>query len=112
MIVSHSPFACKWQNRFWDIEPVIAHFPTNKGWNPDIRIPRNFSELHQGQPEARVSLKKVEKQVKKRRGISHVEKFDVGSPDGHHRDNIILFCDGLARKEHPYLFSFFPLVTL
>jgi len=64
-------------------------------------------ERGQGQPEARASPKKVEKEVKKRRGISHVEMFDVGSPDGHHRDYIISFCDGLACKEHPYLFSFF-----
>jgi len=46
MIVSHSPFACEWQNRFWDVEPIIAHFLTNKGWTLDIWIPRSFSELH------------------------------------------------------------------
>ena len=30
-IVSHSPFACNWQNRFWDSEPIVAHFPTKVG---------------------------------------------------------------------------------
>ena len=45
-IVSHSPFACNWQNRLWDGEPVIACFLSKKGGNLDIRIPRNSSELH------------------------------------------------------------------
>ena len=45
-IVSHLPFACNWQNKVWDSEPVIAHFPSNKGGNLDIRIPHNSSELH------------------------------------------------------------------
>ena len=45
-IVSHSPFACKWQNRFWDSGPVVAHFLSNKGGTSDIRIPRNSLELH------------------------------------------------------------------
>ena len=35
-IVSHSPFACNWQNRFWDNEPVVARFLSNKGGNSDI----------------------------------------------------------------------------
>ena len=30
-IVSHSLFACNWQNRFLDNEPVVARFPSNKG---------------------------------------------------------------------------------
>jgi len=34
-------------------------------------------ERGQGQSEARASPKKVEKEVKKTRGISHKEKFDV-----------------------------------
>ena len=38
-------------------------------------------ERGQGQPEARASPKKVKKEVKKTRGISHMEKFDVGAPD-------------------------------
>ena len=45
-IVSHSPFAYNWQNRFWASEPIVAHFPSNKGGTSDIRIPRNSSELH------------------------------------------------------------------
>ena len=45
-IVSHLPFACKWQNRFWDSEPIIARFPSNKGGTSDIQIPCNSSELH------------------------------------------------------------------
>jgi len=35
-IVSHSSFACKWQNRLWDSELVIAHFPDNKGGTSNI----------------------------------------------------------------------------
>ena len=34
--MSHSPFAYNWQNRFLDSEPVVAHFPSNKGGNLDI----------------------------------------------------------------------------
>ena len=45
-IVSHSPFSCKWQNKFWDSEPHIARFPSNKGGTSDIRIPRSSLELH------------------------------------------------------------------
>ena len=45
-IVSHSPFACKWQNRFWDSEPVVACFLSNKGGTSDIRIPNSSSKLH------------------------------------------------------------------
>ena len=30
-IVSHSPFAYNLQNRFWDNETIVAHFPSNKG---------------------------------------------------------------------------------
>ena len=43
--VSHSPFACNWQNRFWDSKPVVARFLSNKGGISDIRIPRNSMEL-------------------------------------------------------------------
>ena len=46
MIVSHSPFACKWQKRFWDSKPIVAHFPSNKSGTSDIRIPCNSLELH------------------------------------------------------------------
>ena len=35
-IVSHSAFACNWQNRFLDSELVVACFPSNKGRNLDI----------------------------------------------------------------------------
>ena len=45
-IVSHYPFACNWQNKLWDSEPVIAHFPSNKGRNLDIKVPCNSAELH------------------------------------------------------------------
>ena len=48
-LVSHLPFACKWQNRFWDNEPVIAHFSSNKGGTSDIQIPRSSSKLHPAQ---------------------------------------------------------------
>ena len=45
-ISRHSAFAYKWQNRFWDSEPIIAYFPSNKARTSDIRIPRNSFELH------------------------------------------------------------------
>ena len=35
-IVSHFPFACEWQNKFWDSEPVVAHFSSYKGGTLDI----------------------------------------------------------------------------
>ena len=44
--MSHLPFTCNWQNRFWDSEPIIARFPINKGGNLDIRISHNTTELH------------------------------------------------------------------
>ena len=44
--MSYSPFACNWQNRFWNSEPVVSRFPSNKGGNSDIRIPHNSVELH------------------------------------------------------------------
>ena len=36
-IASHSPFACKWQNRFWDNELVIARFLSKKGRTSNIK---------------------------------------------------------------------------
>ena len=45
-IVSHLHFVCNWQNKFWNSEPVIAHFLSNNGGNWDILIPRNSSKLH------------------------------------------------------------------
>ena len=44
--MSHSPFAHNKQNKFWDNEPVVTRFPSNKGGNSDIRIPRDSMELH------------------------------------------------------------------
>ena len=44
-IVSHSPFACKWQNRFWDNKLVITYFPSNTSGTSNIRIPRSSPEL-------------------------------------------------------------------
>ena len=35
-IMSHLPFTCKWQNRFWDSEPVVTRFSSNKGGTSDI----------------------------------------------------------------------------
>ena len=69
-------------------------------------------ERGQGQPEARASPKKVEKEVKKTRGISHPKKFEARAPNGHHRDYILLLFVGLARKITLCLFSLFFLVTL
>ena len=45
-IASHSPFACKWQNRFWDNESAVACFLSNKGGISNIWIPRSSSKLH------------------------------------------------------------------
>ena len=44
-IVSYLHFACNWQNRFWDSEPVVARFLSNKGGNLDMWIPCNSTEL-------------------------------------------------------------------
>ena len=44
--MSHLLFACKWQNRFWDSELVVARFLSNKGGTSDIRIPCSSLELH------------------------------------------------------------------
>ena len=45
-IASHLPFACNWQNRFWDSELIVAHFLNNNGGTSDIQIPCNSSELN------------------------------------------------------------------
>jgi len=45
-------------------------------------------ERGQGQPGARATPEKVEKEVKKTRGISHLEKFEARAPDEHHKDYI------------------------
>ena len=63
-------------------------------------------ERDQGQPKARASLEKVEKEVKKTRGVSHLEKFEARAPDGHHKDYIILLFVGLARKSTLVFFLF------
>ena len=59
------------------------------------------------QPEARASHEKVEKEVKKTRGTSHPKKFKARASDGHHRDYILLLCDGLAHKSTLVCFLFF-----
>ena len=65
-------------------------------------------EKGQGQLEARASLKKVEKEVKKIRGTSYPEKFKAKAPDGHNKGYILLLFVGLARKSTLvcFLFSF------
>ena len=40
-------------------------------------------ETNQGQPETRALLEKVEKEMKKTRGVSHPEKFEARDPDRH-----------------------------
>ena len=91
--------------------PGIEHEGTvEKGRDSD-------RELDQGQPEARATPEKVEKEVKKIRWKSHPEKFGARALDGHHRDYIILLFVGFARKstfvrwvsskEYPCLFFFF-----
>ena len=64
-------------------------------------------ERDQGQPEARASPEKVEKEVKKARGKSHPKKFEAIAPNRHHRDYILLLFVRLARKSTLCLFSFF-----
>ena len=44
--MSHSPFVCNLQNRFWDSEPIVTCFLSNRGGNLDIRISSNSAELH------------------------------------------------------------------
>ena len=55
-------------------------------------------ERDQGQPKARASLEKVEKEVKKKRGTSYSEKFEARAPDGHHRDYVLLLFVRLALR--------------
>ena len=45
-------------------------------------------ERDQGQLEARASPKKVEKEAKKTRGASYLEKFEARALDKHHKDYI------------------------
>ena len=52
----------------------------------------------QGQPKVRASPEKVEKEAKKAKGTSHLEKFEARALDGHHKDYILLLFVGLARK--------------
>ena len=65
-------------------------------------------ERGQGQAKARALLKKVEKEAKKAKGASHLEKFETRVPDGHHRDRSLLLFVGLAHKSTLvcFLFSF------
>ena len=63
-------------------------------------------ERDQGQLETKASLEKVEKEVKKTRRASHLEKFEVRALDGHHRDCILLFFVGLARRTPLFVFLF------
>ena len=65
-------------------------------------------ERDQGQLEARASLEKIDKEVKKTRGTSHLKKFETRALDGHHKDYILLLFVGLACKSTflCFLFSF------
>ena len=60
--MSHLPFACNWQKRFWDSEPILTHFPSNKGGTSDIRIPCNSTELHLVCSVHGLSLSRMSKQ--------------------------------------------------
>jgi len=64
-------------------------------------------ERDQGQPEAKASLEKVEKEVKKTRGTSHLEKFEARALNGHHRDYILLLFVGFACKSTLVCLLFF-----
>ena len=64
-------------------------------------------ERGKGQPEARASPIKVEKEVKKTRGTSHPDKFEAKASDGHHRDYILLLFVGLTCKSALGCFLFF-----
>ena len=63
-------------------------------------------EKDQGKPEVRASPENVEKEVKKIRGASRLEKFEARATDGHHRDCILLLFIGLARREPLFVFLF------
>ena len=45
-IVSHSPFACNWQTRFLDSQPIISRFPSNTPRTSNLQIPHNSTKLH------------------------------------------------------------------
>ena len=61
---------------------------------------------------AKALPEKVEKEVKKTRGISHPEKLEARAPNGHHKDYILLLFVGLARKSTLVCFLFSFLLTL
>ena len=63
-------------------------------------------ERDQSQPEAKASLEKVEKEMKKTRGASHPEKFEARAPNGHHRDCIVSLSVRLARRPPLFVFLF------
>ena len=63
-------------------------------------------ERDQGQPKAKASFEKVEKEVRKTRGTSHPEKFDARALDGHYKDYILLLFVRLACKSTLVYFIF------
>ena len=63
-------------------------------------------ERDQSQLEARASLEKVEKEVKKIRRTSHPEKFEASAPNGHHKDYILLLFARIACKSTLVCFPF------
>ena len=63
-------------------------------------------ERDQGQLKARASPKKVEKEVKKTRGVSHSEKFGAKALNGHHKDYILLLFVRLAQRVPFFVFLF------
>ena len=69
-------------------------------------------ERDQGQLVAKASPEKVEKEVKKTRGISHLEKLEARAPNGHNKDYILLLFVGLARKSTLVCLFFFSSLSL
>ena len=61
-------------------------------------------ERDQGQPKARASVEKVEKEVKET--TSHLEKFEARALDVHHMDYILFLFVGLACKSTLVCFVF------
>ena len=51
-------------------------------------------------------IPKVEKEAKKARGASHLEKFEARAPDGHHRECILLLFVRLAQRAPLLVFLF------
>ena len=106
----HTYFSMSFHHPWWVQQSrLLCTYPLGIEHTGTIEKGRDRDkERDQGQPEVRASPKKVEKEVKKTKGVSHLEKFKARNLGGHHRDNILLLFVELACKRTLvcFLFSF------